>query len=280
MRGVYGCCLQALVMIGGMTGHDPPPHEPHEQAAAEPGIPPAGKWNLVVAASDEFDGSALDAAKWKKGLWYDVSGVLAFRPENIAVSGGNLVLTARKAAWNGRSHTCGAVESRFDVPGADSYVEIRARALHRDANVLSAIWLQSSPLTVASNPNPEIDIQETFNYQGVASTLHTWAIDPAEPSPTVPEDYIHTQTPLHEFRAGVDVSADFHVYGLERSNGKLRFYFDGRLAWEVAPTEPSYVNMPRHVVLSLEGHLGDPDDRHLPQDFLVDYVRTYVPAAD
>ena len=38
--------------------------------------------------------------------------------------------------------------------------------------------------------------------------------------------------------------------------------------------------MARHVVLSLEGHLGDPVDGHLPQSFLVDYVRTYVPAPD
>ncbi len=307
----YGYYLAALVIFGSVTGLDPRSLGDGEQAAVQLGISPdlalalqsiafetlkderaksatpaiagstpAGTWKLLVAASDEFDGSTLDAAKWKKGLWYDTSGVLAFKPENAAVSGGNLVLSARKEAFNEKSHTGGAVESLFDVPGAISYVEIRAKALHRDANVLSAIWLQSSPLTVANNPNPEIDIQETFNYHGLASTLHTWVIDPANPFPTAPEEYIHTQTPLHEFNTGVDVSADYHVYGLERSNGKLRFYFDGKLAWEIAPSDPSFVNMPRHVVLSLEGHLGDPVDRYLPQSFLVDYVRTYIPAAD
>lgn len=241
---------------------------------------PVGKWNLVVAASDEFDGSTLDAAKWKKGLWYDTSGVLAFRQENITVAGGNLLLTARKEAFNESSYTFGAVESRFDVPGANSCVEVRAKALHRNANVLSAIWLQSSPLTSANNPNPEIDVQETFDYQGVVSTLHTWAIDPATHTETDPSKFDHTQTAPNKYSTGVDVSADYHVYGLERSNGQLRFYFDGNLAWEVAPSEPSFVNMPRHVVLSLEGHLGDPADKYLPQSFLVDYVRTYIPAAD
>lgn len=236
---------------------------------------PAGKWNLVVAASDDFDGVALDAAKWKTGLWYDTSGVLAFRAENVTVAGGNLVLTARKEAFKEKSYTCGAVESLFDVPGVRSYVEVRAKALPRDANVLSAIWLQSSPLTVANNPNPEIDIQETFNYSGVVSTLHTWVIDPDKPAPTDPNDYAHTQTAPHEFKTEADVSADFHVYGLERSEGKLRFYFDGKLAWELTPSHPSFVNLPRHVVLSLEGHLGDPVDRYLPQSLLVDYVRTY-----
>ena len=241
---------------------------------------PAGKWNLVAAASDEFDGFTLDAAKWKTGLWYDTSGVLAFRPENVTVSGGNLVLTARKEAFNEKSYTCGAVESLFDVAGEKSYVEVRAKALARDANVLSAIWLQSSPLTSANNPNPEIDIQETFNYSGVVSTLHTWSIDAEAPAPTDPSAYAHTQTAPHEFDAGVDVGADYHVYGLERSDGKLRFYFDGKLAWEVTPPHASFVSLPRHVVLSLEGHLGDPVDRYLPQSFLVDYVRTYTPAAE
>ena len=255
------------------------------QAAARPDtttfdVMPAGRWNLVAAASDEFDGFTLDTAKWKKGLWYETSGVLAFKQENIAVADGNLVLTAKRESFNEKSYTFGAVESLFDVPGADSYVEIRARALHRNANVLSAIWMQSSPLTVAANPNPEIDIQETFDYHGLVSTLHTWAIDPEKPAPTAETDYIHTRTDPHAFKTGVDVSADYHVYGLERSYGKLRFYFDGQLAWEVAPSERSFVSMPRHVVLSLEGHLGDPVDGYLPQSFLVDYVRTYIRAAE
>ncbi len=226
----YGSYLAALVIFGSITGRDPRSLGSEEQAAAQLGISPdqalvlqriafesVGNWNLVPAASDEFDGNTLDAAKWKKGLWYDASGVLAFRPENIAVSGGNLTLTARQEAFNGKAYTIGAVESLFDVAGATSYVEVRARALTRDANVLSAIWLQSSPLTVANNPNPEVDIQETFNYRGMVSTLHTWGLDPEAPAPTVPEDYVHTQTAPNEFIAGVDVSTDFHVYGLERS---------------------------------------------------------------
>jgi len=296
----HGYYLEALAIFGSVTGRDPRSLGREEEAAAQLGIAPefavalqriahetlagerthARKWKRVVAASDEFDGSTLDAARWKTALWYDTSGVLAFKPENIAVSGGNLVLTARKEAFNGKSWTIGAVESRFDVPGVDAYVEVRARMLDRNANVLSAIWLQSSPLTVAANPNPEIDIQETFDYEGVVSTLHTWAIKPGTPLPIAEDQYIHTQTPPHGFKAGVDVSAGFHVYGLERRDGKLRIYFDGRLAWEVAPPDASFVNMPRHVVLSLEGHLGEPVDSHLPRSFLVDYVRTYIPADD
>ena len=56
------------------------------------------------------------------------------------------------------------MESKFDVPGTASYVEVRAKALDKKPNVLSAIWMQSSPLSFELNPNPEIDIMETFDY--------------------------------------------------------------------------------------------------------------------
>lgn len=222
---------------------------------------------LIGAASDEFGGSALDAARWKTGLWYAKSGVGAFDPANVSVADGNLVLTARKESRNGSPYTFGAVESRFDVPG-DSYVEVRAKVLDSRANVLSAIWLQSSPLSTANNPNPEIDIHETFSYRRMVSTLHRWVWPYSDKSHLVDGD--------KRFDFGVtDTSTGYHVYGLERRNGRLRFYADGKLAWDVVPPDPAYVSMARHMVLSLEGHLGQPNDAYLPSAFLIDYVRTY-----
>ncbi|MEV7005589.1 glycoside hydrolase family 16 protein [Streptosporangium sp. NPDC051022] len=227
----------------------------------------AAQRQLVGAASDEFTGSALDTAKWKTGLWYAKSGVGAFTDANVGVADGNLVLTAKKEAYNGSPYTFGAVESKFDVPG-DSYVEVRAKVLDSRANVLSAIWLQSSPLSVQNNPNPEIDIHETFSYRRMVSTLHRWVWPYSDKSHLVDGD--------KRFDFGVtDTSTGYHVYGLERRNGRLRFYADGRLGWDVAAPDPSYVNMARHMVLSLEGHLGQPNDAYLPSTFLIDYVRTY-----
>ena len=51
--------------------------------------------------------------------------------------------------------------------------------------------------------------------------------------------------------------------------------FDGQLAWEKTSREDSFVELSRHMVLSLEGHLGTPEEQYLPGEFLVDYVRTY-----
>lgn len=229
--------------------------------------PPAdGNWTLLPEASDEFDGTELDMQKWNNGIWYDVTSELAFSPENVKVRDGCLVLEAKQEAYHGKQYTVGAVESKFEVPGTDSYVEIRAKALDKNANVLSAIWMQSSPMTKAMNPNPEIDIMETFDYRKMSSTLHIWKLEPQ----------IHLQTGKNNWNTGLDdISADFHTYALERRNGKLKFYFDGQLTWEKAVTYDSFVQLSRHMVLSLEGHLGMPTDENLPGEFLVDYVRTY-----
>lgn len=225
-----------------------------------------GNWTLLPAASDEFDGTSLDEAKWKNGIWYDVTSDLAFHPDNVSVRDGNLVLAAKKETYNGKNFTAAAVESKFEVPGTATYVEVRAKALDKNANVLSAIWLQSSPLTWAMNPNPEIDIMETFDYSKMTSTLHTWHQSPN----------IHLQMGTKAWDTGLeDISADYHTYALERRDGKLRFYFDGELTWERSSSEDSFVELSRHMVLSLEGHLGLPVEEHLPGEFLIDYVRTY-----
>ena len=233
---------------------------------AEAAPPESGNWTLLPAASDEFDGTCLDEQKWTNGIWYDVTTDLAFHPDNVSVRDGNLVLAAKKEAYNGKNYTAAAVESKFEVPGTASYVEVRAKALDKKANVLSAIWMQSSPLNSALNPNPEIDIMETFDYTKMTSTLHTWHQNPS----------IHLQRGTKGWKTGLeDISADYHTYALERRDGKLRFYFDGQQTWEKTSIEDSFVELSRHMVLSLEGHLGTPAEEYLPGEFLVDYVRTY-----
>lgn len=228
--------------------------------------PTEGNWVLLPGNSDEFNGEELDKTKWKNGIWYDSSSELAFHPDNVVVANGQLQLVAKNEEYLGKNYTAGAVESRFEIPGTASYVEVRAKVLNRRANVLSAIWLQSSPLSWSLNPNPEIDILETFDYSKMTSTLHTWWQKPA----------FHIQHASRGWRTGLeDISQDYHIYGLERRNGVLKFYFDGHLTWEKRSWTQSFHELSRHMVLSLEGHLGHPIVEQLPTSFAIDYVRTY-----
>lgn len=230
---------------------------------------PAGNWKLLPENSDEFEGSLLDTLKWSDKVGYPVSRVFAFRNENISVKGGNLRLTSKKEEFKGKSYTSAWMESKFSDPGNGSFVEIRAKVIDFRVNICCAIWEQNFPGTRAFDPNPEIDIQEFLlspDPNKVDSHLHRWPVKPG----------IHTMDGAQSWRSPVPLCYDFHNYGLERRDGKLRFYLDGVKYWEYdVSSMPEYVTMPRHVIFSLEGHSGNPVDSYLPASFLIDYVRVY-----
>lgn len=175
-------------------------------AAAHADAPrPYSGWRLVPSATDEF--ARFDADRWRTHLWYATSGVGAFSPANVTVARSNLVLTAQQETYHDKSYTFGAVESMFNIPGGPSYVEVRGKVLDSRANVLSAIWMQSSPLSSQNNPNPEIDIQETFDYTQLDSHLHRWIQSSSGTT--------HIDDDGNAYNTGIpDISSRYHLYGL------------------------------------------------------------------
>lgn len=235
------------------------------------GQPPSSNWALIQESSDEFNGSSLNTTKWNTKLGYPISGVFAFNSNNIEVSGGYLKLSAKKENFNEKFYTSVFLESKFSDPGNGSFVEVRAKTTDVRANICCAIWEQNFPLLQTLDPNPEIDIQEYLlsgangNPNRVQSTLHRWYVPSG-----------HSMDAYKTYDTLVPLGDDFHTYGLERRDGKLRFYIDGYKYWEYTVTSmPEYVNMARHIIFSLEGHAGNPVDSFLPAVFQIDYVRIY-----
>lgn len=230
---------------------------------------PSGRWTLIPELSDEFTGSSLNSEKWDTKCGYPASGVFAFSNQNISVSGGRLRLTAKKEDYNGKAYTSAFLESKFNDPGNGSYLEVRAKVIDYRANICCAIWEQNFPLTKEANPNPEIDIQEyllSINPTSVQSTLHRWPTSPG----------VHTQDGHQTYDAPTPLCYGFHNYGVERRDGMLRFYLDGKKYWEYnVSAMPEFVTMPRHIIFSVEGHAGKPVDSYLPAAFEIQYVRTY-----
>jgi beta-glucanase (GH16 family) len=79
---------------------------------------------------------------------------------------------------------------------------------------------------------------------------------------------------------------DFHVYGLEWEEGKIRWYVDGTMYQEQTQWSssggkfPAPFNHDFHMLLNLAvggGFVGDPPNAQtpFPSQFLVDYVRVY-----
>jgi Glycosyl hydrolases family 16 len=230
--------------------------------------PPGTSWSLDASRSDEFNGTALDASKWSYTLWYDGKGYNAFKSSDVSVSGGALLLKFQKESYAGYPYTGGAVISTFSVPGEPSYVEISAQVMDYRTDVTSEIWLMDP--NGSDNPSTEIDIQESLLKPGggyLSSTVQYWQTNGG-----------HTSDGTHDYYTGALDDA-FHIYGVERNNGRIRFWIDGKLAWDMKPSQAMASTEDRKVILNLESWNGVPVDAYLPANFRIDYVRTYTGGA-
>jgi hypothetical protein len=112
-----------------VTPPAPPPSPPPSTSVVPAGIP--GTWTLKF--SDEFNGTSLDLAKWSHCWFSPTCGTMnnvSTSPANVAVTGGNLVLTLasqttgalvssnpRGGATTGYQFQYGVVEARIHFPG-------------------------------------------------------------------------------------------------------------------------------------------------------------------
>lgn len=178
-------------------------------AGAVLAAPPAGKtWTMTF--NDEFNGTTLDLVKW------DTIDVCCghtdhdeyYRGANCVVNNGILTEIFKKESYGGKGHTSGSITSRI-FKQQYGYYEIRAK-FTKGNGTWPAFWMDGS----GSNAW-EIDIMEWLGYQPsiLYYTFHKWIGG-------------HTSSGT-QYTAGVDLSADYHTYGMEwKTNNDLVFYFD------------------------------------------------------
>lgn len=230
----------------------------------------SGKWVKYAPMSDEFNGGKLDDAKWwrtnpewkgRQPGWFD--------PENVVVKDGCLQLTARLAepaampkSEGYHTYTTAAMKSKGTT--LYGYYEVRAKPMNSAAS--SSFWFTGGDKVRAS----EIDVFEiggkSPGYERkVNITMHVWR---------TPEYDQHWGLGS-AFIAPADLTADFHVYGLEWDEKTIKVYFDGVLVrtgpnthWHQALT----VNFDSET---MPEWFGLPKDEDLPSTFAVDYIRVW-----
>jgi beta-glucanase (GH16 family) len=253
----------------------------HDDAAGTPPAPSPqpGAYRLVWA--DEFDGSGgPNPARWT----YDVGGggwgnnELQFytdnRRENARLEGGNLVIEARREAWQGRDYTSARLVTKGKGDWTYGRIEVRAQ-LPAGRGSWPAIWTLGSTTPLRWPDDGEIDIMEHVGFdQGVVhASVHTRA-------------YNHVQGTQRTAQTTVtDVSSGFHVYSTEWTADRIETAVDGRVYFSFA-REPQNgraawpFDSPQHLLLNVAvgGNWGGQrgvDDATLPYRFLIDYVRVY-----
>jgi beta-glucanase (GH16 family) len=237
--------------------------------------------------SDEFsgsDGSAPDASKWAnqtggKGWGNNELEYYTTRPQNVQISGGNLVITAIKETYTGpdgvsRNYT----SARLQTKGlfSQQYGRFEARIkVPKGQGMWPAFWMLGNNIDTAGWPAcGEIDIMENIGKEPsiVHATLHAPNYPPAG------------YTAAYTLPSGA-FSDDFLIFTVEWEPQQLRFYVDGTLyatdtqSGSPSPSNWPFSRQPFFILLNLAvggDWPGNPDaTTQFPQQMLVDYVRVY-----
>jgi beta-glucanase (GH16 family) len=250
-----------------------------EIVAAEQIIDKNWQFETTPIWQDEFNtGSSPDATKWtfetggsgwgNNELQYYTSGV------NSTVSGGNLVIAAKKESLLGREYT----SSRMITKGKGDWLygrfEIKAK-LPKGRGTWPAIWMLSSDNAYGNWPSSgEIDIMEHvgYNVNNIHCSIHTSA-------------YNHTRGTQKTTSKFISDAVDaFHIYRIDWTPYAVRGYIDGISYFEFLNNNTGFTawpfNKPFHLLLNVAvggdwGGVQGVDNTAFPSAMEVDYVKVY-----
>ena len=227
---------------------------------------------------DDFNNATVDATKWSfetggsgwgnNELQYYTSGV------NSTISGGNLVIAAKKGNLLGRDYT----SSRMVTKGKGDWLygrfEIKAK-LPKGRGTWPAIWMLSSEASYGTWPaSGEIDIMEHVGYDlnKIHCSIHTAA-------------YNHTRGTQKTANKIVPDAIDaFHIYRIDWTPYAVRGYIDGVSYFEFLNNNIGFTawpfNKPFHLLLNVAvggdwGGVQGVDNTAFPTSMQVDYVKVY-----
>lgn len=232
---------------------------------------------------DEFEESEINPDKWTvmNTAWGGGNNEAQYyRPDNVTVSDGNLIITAKKEKYGGKEYTSGRLNTQYKGDWLYGKVVVRAK-LPGGRGTWSAIWMLPTDYKYGGWPNSgEIDIMEYVGYDpnNVVGTIHT-------------EKFNHMLgTQIGRTLKYPGVEEDFVDYSMIWEPGKITLYADDVKISDFAYT-PGFnqdvvyhkawpFDQRFHLILNLAigGNWGGArgiDDSIFPVQMVVDYVRVY-----
>lgn len=251
-----------------------------DQATPENAIPfntsLTNKWTLEF--SDEFNGTEVNTSKWtidnstKSRAARPSIGISDWRwkPENVSVTNGNLVLKVYKTGAN--AMTNGSVNSYNKYLTQYGYFEARIKIGDASKGTHTAFWMQGpnqGNVDGTANDGAEIDIFESaWTGEFTKSVVHIDGYGESHQSNT--KQY---STPaIHD---------GFHVWGFHWTENAMDIYYDG--VFKVSYSDPKWVvKSPEFLWLSNGASFGLTGNQYFidyPVGYLtetqVDYIRVW-----
>lgn len=279
--------LATSTLVAGAAACQPPPLPLPLPLPAPVVVPtPQQPW----AFAEEFTGASLATGRWHPNRWFAATCAAGatsdeeqwYRPGNVAVRGGALVLTARsgtnrcaEGTWGGsRPYSSGWVQtggsrtwSGDTAPGFTfrfGRIDVRFKA-PAGRGLWPAIWLLSTGTRQGDGSlpypeRPEIDGLELFG------RTDRWSFNVHLTTPDGPVDQGRTVS-------GPDTATGWHVLSVDWRSDRITWMVDGATRWTY--TGPGIPQVPLYVILNLAvgGVAGTPDPAAFPAELLVDYVR-------
>ncbi|MCK0110004.1 glycoside hydrolase family 16 protein [Flavobacteriaceae bacterium S0825] len=227
--------------------------------------------------SDEFNtDGAPDSSKWGydigAGGWGNgESQFYTDRSDNVIVENGLLKITAKKESYQGSDYTSTRMTTQDKYEFTYGKIEVRAK-LPEGAGTWPAIWLLGANIDTVGWPAcGEIDIMEHWGHNPtiVSSATHTPSCSGGCMDANVGEITVS------------DFATEFHVYGLEWTENKLRFFLDDNFLYEYNPTVKNAstwpFNNPHFFILNIAmgGNWFSIDSNFSESTMEIDYVRVY-----
>ncbi|MEN6492930.1 MAG: family 16 glycosylhydrolase, partial [Thermoguttaceae bacterium] len=222
-----------------------------------------GSWTLAPELSDEFNATAIDAAKWEQVDRREWGRAFAMMAKNASQKDGALQISITPGELPGKPNVIyhsAMLKTRELL--RYGYLEIRAKL--SACPTRNAFWLYHQ--STGGNGWSEIDIFEAWGgtkARGgncIPATLHLQQLtDPAQ-----------WTIPTRRWDAPVRLDQDFHVYALEWNDTHLVVYFDHS---PVIVFENDYFHEPLNITLNAEPDGPRPDFKELPDTFVIDYLR-------
>jgi beta-glucanase (GH16 family) len=250
--------------------------------------PVFGAWSLIW--SDEFNGASLNTSTWNYAIGTgcpDLCGwgnneLQFYRSENVSVSGGNLIITARDENYGGASFTSGRIHTRGNFSFLYGRIEMRAK-IPSGEGLWPAFWMMPEDDVYGGwAASGEIDIMEAAN----ATTSMSGALHFGGQWPD------NTYTSDSYSIGGASFADEFRVYAVEWEEDQIRWYVDGVLFmtrnssqwWSANAPGNSRAPFDQEFYILLNTAVGgwypgctSPGciTADLPQEYLIDYVRVY-----
>ena len=232
----------------------------------------------LLVWSDEFEmPGAPDNSKWTYDIGTGQDGwgnqelqYYTDRSENVIIEDGMLKIIAKRENYEGSNFTSTRLKTQGLYNFTYGKVEIRAK-LPAGGGTWPAFWLLGSDIDQVGWPAcGEIDIMEqTGGDKGkVSAALHS------------PASFGATEN----FRETVLETAteEFHVYGMEWTNGAITFSIDGSDFYNFSPSQKNASTWPfsKPFFIILNIAMGGTLGGTVPGDFTestmeIDYVRVY-----